>query len=102
MRLDRENDGVYRFGSKRAFIKLADSDCLIIRVGGGFMNMEEFVEQYCNPLYPETPLANNINTGNVPSPQKYQTQKKRSQQAIMPASLPLTASQKLSDISRIQ
>ena len=75
MRLERENDGVYRFGSKRAFIKIADSgnECIIIRVGGGFMNMEEFVEQYCNPLYPETPLNNNINTGNVPSPQKYTT-----------------------------
>ena len=43
MRLDRENEGVYRFGSKRAFIKI-ENDCIIIRVGGGFMNMEEFVD----------------------------------------------------------
>ena len=34
------------------------------------MNIDEFVDQYCNPMYPETPLGNNINTGNVPSPSK--------------------------------
>jgi hypothetical protein len=73
MRLDRENDGVYRFGSKRAFIKI-ENDCIIIRVGGGFMNMEEFVDQYCNPpMYQDTPLSNNVNLGNVPSPTKNQT-----------------------------
>jgi hypothetical protein len=69
MRLEREGDGVYRFGSKRALIKL-ENECIIIRVGGGFMNIDEFVDQYCNPMYPETPLANNINTVNVPSPSK--------------------------------
>ena len=71
MRLEREGDGVYRFGSKRVLIKL-ENECIIIRVGGGFMNIEEFVDQYCNPppMYPETALANNINTGNMQSPSK--------------------------------
>jgi Growth-Arrest-Specific Protein 2 Domain len=43
MRLERESEGVYKYGMKRAFIKI-ENDQLIIRVGGGFMNIEEFVE----------------------------------------------------------
>lgn len=66
MRLERENEGVYRFGQKRAFIKI-ENECIIIRVGGGFMNIDEFVEQYCNPN-PELggggALGTNINCTN--------------------------------------
>lgn len=47
MRLERESEGVYKYGMKRVFIKI-EKDLLIIRVGGGFMNMDEFVEQYCS------------------------------------------------------
>ncbi len=65
MRLERENEGVYRFGQKRAFIKI-ENDTIIIRVGGGFMNIDEFVEQYCNPL--DVPLSTNINCTNQASP----------------------------------
>lgn len=64
MRLERENEGVYRFGQKRAFIKI-ENDCIIIRVGGGFMNIDEFVEQYCNPNPVDvTALGTNINCTN--------------------------------------
>jgi myosin heavy subunit len=47
MRLERESEGVYKYGMKRVFIKI-ENEQLIIRVGGGFMNMDEFVEQYCS------------------------------------------------------
>lgn len=46
MRLERENEGVYRYGMKRAFIKI-ENDMIIVRVGGGFMNIDEFVDQHC-------------------------------------------------------
>ncbi len=42
-RLERESEGVYKYGMKRVFIKL-ENDQIIIRVGGGFMNIEEFVD----------------------------------------------------------
>lgn len=46
MRLERENEGVYRYGMKRAFIKI-ENDMIIVRVGGGYMNIDEFVDQHC-------------------------------------------------------
>lgn len=48
MRLERESEGIYKYGMKRVFIKI-ENDSIIIRVGGGFMNIDQFVEQYCNP-----------------------------------------------------
>jgi hypothetical protein len=42
-RLERESEGVYRYGMKRVFIKI-ENDQIIIRVGGGFMNIDEFVD----------------------------------------------------------
>jgi hypothetical protein len=47
MRLERESEGVYKYGMKRVFIKI-ENDQIVIRVGGGFMNFEQFVEQYCS------------------------------------------------------
>jgi len=41
----RESEGVYQFGSKRVFIKF-EGGRILIRVGGGFLAMEEFIEQY--------------------------------------------------------
>lgn len=46
MRLERENEGVYRYGMKKAFIKI-ENDMIIVRVGGGYMNIDEFVDQHC-------------------------------------------------------
>jgi hypothetical protein len=43
LQLEREGDGIYRFGKKRAFVK-CEKDHVIIRVGGGFMNIDEFVD----------------------------------------------------------
>ena len=41
----REQNGSYLFGSKRVFIKIENGK-IIIRVGGGFMQIDEFVEIY--------------------------------------------------------
>lgn len=38
----RERDGVYQFGSKRIYIKI-ENDKVFIRVGGGFLTLEEFL-----------------------------------------------------------
>ena len=43
----REDEGIYLFGTKRIFIKLEQGK-IIIRVGGGFMQVHEFIEVYTN------------------------------------------------------
>ena len=45
VRFIRENEGVYTFGTKKIFVKLLDTG-LKIRVGGGYLNIEEFLEQF--------------------------------------------------------
>ena len=42
----RESEGVYLFGSKRVYIKIEKGDNILIRVGGGFMHIGEFISQY--------------------------------------------------------
>ena len=41
----REETGVYKFGFRRVFVKL-ENGVLSIRVGGGYMRIEEFIELY--------------------------------------------------------
>jgi len=41
----RESEGVYQFGSKRIQIKV-DKDKINIRVGGGYLSIDEFLDQY--------------------------------------------------------
>jgi hypothetical protein len=41
----RESEGVYQFGSKKIFIKVEKSE-IKIRVGGGFLSIDEFLDQY--------------------------------------------------------
>jgi hypothetical protein len=41
----RENEGIYLFGTKRVFLKLENNN-IKIRVGGGYTNIEEFIEIY--------------------------------------------------------
>ena len=41
----RESQGVYEFGSKRINIKL-EKGRILIRVGGGYMAIDEFIDQY--------------------------------------------------------
>lgn len=41
----RESEGVYQFGSKRVAVKV-DNDKICIRVGGGYLSIDEFIDQY--------------------------------------------------------
>ena len=47
MRFQRESEGIYKYGKKRVFMKI-EKDQIIIRVGGGYLTIEEFIEQYCD------------------------------------------------------
>ena len=42
----RESEGVYQFGQKRVYIKIGKGNQLIVRVGGGYMLINDFIEQY--------------------------------------------------------
>ena len=39
----RESEGIYTYGKKRLFIKI-QKDSIIIRVGGGFVTIDNFIE----------------------------------------------------------
>jgi len=39
----RESEGVYQFGQKRVFIKIEKGNTILVRVGGGYMNIEDFI-----------------------------------------------------------
>ena len=41
----RESEGVYQFGTKRVYVKCA-KDKIEIKVGGGFLSLDEFLDQY--------------------------------------------------------
>ena len=41
----RETEGVYQFGTKRVLVKV-EKDSIKIRVGGGFLSLDEFLDQY--------------------------------------------------------
>lgn len=40
----RESEGVYQFGQKRVHIKVEKGGQVFIRIGGGFMNVKDFIE----------------------------------------------------------
>lgn len=42
----RESENVYRFGQKRVFVKIEKGGTIKVRVGGGFMHVDEFIEKY--------------------------------------------------------
>ena len=41
----RESEGVYEFGSRRIAVRV-DNDKINIRVGGGYLSIDEFLDQY--------------------------------------------------------
>ena len=43
--MQRTSAGNYLFGTKKILAKIINGK-LVIRVGGGYMNAEEFIEQY--------------------------------------------------------
>lgn len=42
----RESEGVYQFGHRRVYIKVEKGNNLLVRVGGGFMHIGDFIQQY--------------------------------------------------------
>lgn len=42
----RESEGVYQFGQKRVFLKLEKGNSIKVRVGGGYMHIDEFLQQF--------------------------------------------------------
>ena len=42
----RETEGVYKFGTKRIHIKIEKGDNIFCRVGGGYMHIDNFIDQY--------------------------------------------------------
>ena len=42
----RESEGVYQFGQRRVHIKIEKGNKILVRVGGGFMHIHEFINQY--------------------------------------------------------
>ena len=44
----RESEGVYRFGSKRVYVKVEKGGTIHVRIGGGFMSIDKFVEAFSN------------------------------------------------------
>jgi hypothetical protein len=42
----RESEGVYQFGQKRVYIKVEKGDKILCRVGGGYMSIQDFINQY--------------------------------------------------------
>lgn len=43
MRFEREAEGIYKYGKRRVFMKI-EKDQIIIRVGGGYLTIEEFID----------------------------------------------------------
>ena len=59
----RESEGIYRFGTKRVGAKV-EKDKISIRVGGGYLAIDEFIDQYTaievekiELKYPRKPLT---------------------------------------------
>jgi len=42
----RESEGVYQFGQKRVYIKVEKGDKILCRVGGGYISINQFIEQF--------------------------------------------------------
>ena len=42
----RESEGVYYFGQKRIHVRVEKGNQVLVRVGGGFMTVSEFIETY--------------------------------------------------------
>ena len=41
----RQFEGVYLYGTKKVIMKI-ENDQLVVRVGGGYIKIDEFLEQY--------------------------------------------------------
>ena len=41
----RESEGVYQFGSRRVYVRV-ERDKIVVRVGGGYLSIDEFLDVY--------------------------------------------------------
>ena len=39
----RESEGVYQFGQRRVYLKIDKANSIQVRVGGGFMHIDQFI-----------------------------------------------------------
>lgn len=46
MHFERESPGIYRYLRKRVFMKI-EGETIVIRVGGGYLTIDDFVDRYC-------------------------------------------------------
>jgi len=46
MHFERESQGIYRYHRKRVFMKI-EGETIVIRVGGGYLTIDDFVKLYC-------------------------------------------------------
>lgn len=42
----RETEGVYQFGQRRVYLKIDKANNIQVRVGGGFMHIDQFINQF--------------------------------------------------------
>lgn len=42
----RESEGVYQFGQRRVSIKVEKGNQVYVRVGGGFMHVRDFINEF--------------------------------------------------------
>ena len=54
----RDSEQIYKFGKKRVFIKIENGDHIRVRIGGGFMNIDNFMEQYAQVEFEKIERAN--------------------------------------------
>ena len=45
----RESNGVYQFGHKKVHLKIEKGGQIFVRVGGGFLHVREFLNEYTSP-----------------------------------------------------
>ena len=72
MRFEREAEGIYKYGKKRVFMKI-EKDQIIIIVGGGYLTIEEFIEQYCDSDTNKKKLFGLIYQGNCHGSKDFKT-----------------------------
>lgn len=42
----RQSEGVYQFGQKKVYMKIEKGNNLFVRIGGGFMHIDNFIQTY--------------------------------------------------------
>jgi hypothetical protein len=45
----RESEGVYQFGQSKVHVKVENGNQVHVRIGGGFLSVEKFIEIYTRP-----------------------------------------------------